>query len=283
MLLIRHGETEANLNLRYHGRHDSPLTERGVAQATAIGRLVRMQPEATSAMMISSPQPRARRTAELVRYQLEKPTIPIQLDERLCEVSIGGWEGLSQQEISQLAPGTFEGEERHGWCFRAPGGESYDVFEGRIRDWLSEATKNPSVIVVTHGIVARVLRGLYSGLPSSAALALPIPQDKIFRLSNGAFEELDVEVGLKMPRIVKVTPLTALHLLVEFDDGVTGRIDIGKQLSHGIETFRDAGVFQQVTIDDFGAVCWPTGFALSPDTAYDLARSQPTALTEVDQ
>jgi broad specificity phosphatase PhoE len=77
MLLIRHGETEANLNLRYHGRLHSPLTERGVAQATAIGRLVRMQPEAASAMMISSPQPRAKRTAELVRDHLEKPTIPI--------------------------------------------------------------------------------------------------------------------------------------------------------------------------------------------------------------
>ena len=271
MLLIRHGETEANLNLRYHGRLHSPLTERGVAQATAIGRLVRMQPEAASAMMISSPQPRAKRTAELVRDHLEKPTIPIQLDERLCEVSIGGWEGLSQQEISRLAPGTFEGEKRHRWCFRAPGGKSYDVFEARIRDWLSEATENPSVIVVTHGFVARVLRGLYLGLPSSAALALPIPQDKIFRLSNGAIEELDVEVGLKMPRIVKVTPLTALHLLVEFDDGVIGRIDIGQQLPHGIETFRDEATFQRVTINDFGAVCWPTGFALSPDTAYDLA------------
>jgi hypothetical protein len=79
-----------------------------------------------------------------------------------------------------------------------------------------------------------------------------------------------------MPRIAKVTPLTALQLLVEFDDGVIGRIDIGTQLSLRIETFRDEGTFEQVCINDFGAVCWPQVSRSVPTPAYDLARRSET-------
>ena len=45
IFLVRHGETEWNLMRRYQGRGDSPLTARGVAQAEAIGRLLRGLPE----------------------------------------------------------------------------------------------------------------------------------------------------------------------------------------------------------------------------------------------
>ena len=50
---------------------------------------------------------------------------------------------------------------------------------------------NPPVqIVVAHGIVTRVLRGLYADLPRQAALRLPVPQDRIFRLAEGRIEEI---------------------------------------------------------------------------------------------
>jgi probable phosphoglycerate mutase len=48
------------------------------------------------------------------------------------------------------------------------------------------------LIIVAHGVVSRVLRGLYAGMPPDAALALPVPQDSIFRLSEGRVEELPV-------------------------------------------------------------------------------------------
>jgi broad specificity phosphatase PhoE len=88
---------------------DSPLTERGVAQARAIGRRLRLLPDALRAPIASSPQPRARRTAELIRECLGERAMQVQLDERLCEVSIGRWEGLCEAEIAAVAPGTFEG------------------------------------------------------------------------------------------------------------------------------------------------------------------------------
>jgi hypothetical protein len=41
-------------------------------------------------------------------------------------------------------------------------------------------------------MVSRVLRGLYARLPREAALMLPVPQDKVFRLASGAIEEIRV-------------------------------------------------------------------------------------------
>jgi probable phosphoglycerate mutase len=47
-------------------------------------------------------------------------------------------------------------------------------------------------IAVAHGIVTRVLRGLYAGLPREVALSLPVPQDVIWRLADGRIDEITV-------------------------------------------------------------------------------------------
>jgi broad specificity phosphatase PhoE len=269
MMLVRHGETVSNLEQRYHGRRDSPLTERGIAQAQAIGRRLTTLLDSSSVEIISSPQPRAHRTAEIIRECFGSAVSPVRLDERLCEVSIGEWEGLSQAEIVALAPGTFEGEGRHNWCFCAPNGETYAEFELRLTRWLSEISDHAALIVVTHGIVARVLRGLYAALERSLALSLPIPQDRIFRLGEGKIEEIDLQISLAMPRITEVSALVGRRLYVEFNDGMTGTVDVRPLLDR-----IDENVFEQVVINDFGAVCWPTGHALGPDMIYNCIKRQ---------
>lgn len=193
ILLVRHGETRSNLERRYHGRLDSPLTPRGIAQAQAIGRRISALPEAASADVVASPQPRAVQTADIIREFLTRSTVRIRVDPRLCEISIGAWEGLGAAEIEAISPGIFDGDGRHNWFFRSPGGETYDAFVSRIRSWLGEVRDGPPLIAVTHGVVTRVLRGLYGGLSRSAALALSMPQNSFFRLSRGAIVEIPVE------------------------------------------------------------------------------------------
>jgi broad specificity phosphatase PhoE len=191
IVLVRHGETEWNRERRIQGRFDSPLTQRGVAQAHAIGRLIRKLPEAASARVVASPLGRATRTAEIIARHLQvrpEPTI----DGRLREISAGSWDGLTFRDIELRAPGTFDGDGRYEWSFHAPGGETYDSFAARVAEWLSEAVAAPFVIAVTHGVVSRVLRGLYASLPREIALTLPVPQDKVFRLSGGLIQELPV-------------------------------------------------------------------------------------------
>jgi len=192
ILLVRHGETEWNLQRRFQGRFDSPLTPRGVAQARAIGRRLAGLAETVAAPIIASPQGRALRTAEIIREELDRPG-SLDIDERLRELSIGSWDGLTYREIEARAPGVFTGDGRYEWYFRAPDGEGYAAFEARIGEWLREQHPAAPVIVVAHGLVGRVLRGLYAGLPRAAALSLPVPQDKVFRLSAGAIETLAVQ------------------------------------------------------------------------------------------
>ena len=79
--------------------------------------------------------------------------------------------------------------EEFEWYFQTPDGETYDGFAGRIAGWLAERGDGP-VIAVSHGVVTRVLRGLYAGLPRAGALRLPVPQDRIFRLAGGGIEEI---------------------------------------------------------------------------------------------
>jgi broad specificity phosphatase PhoE len=191
ILLLRHGETEWNLERRYQGRFDSPLTQRGIAQARAIGQLLATLPEAAFAPIVTSPQGRARRTAELILEQLNTRA-ELRLDDRLRELSLGAWDGLTYGEVASRSPGIFEGDGRYEWYFRSPDGESYDSFAGRIADWLNEPDHPPSTIVVAHGLVTRILRGLYAGLPRAVAFTLPVRQDQIFRLSAGMIEALAV-------------------------------------------------------------------------------------------
>ena len=192
IFLVRHGETEWNRTRRYQGWSDSPLTDQGRAQARAIGHLFCTLPEARSADLLASPLGRARHTAEIIRDCLGQ-TEPVRFDDRLRELSFGSWDGFTRADIAALMPGAFDDERRDEWYFATPDGETYEVFAGRVGAWLAEIqTGDQPVIAVTHGVVTRILRGLYAGLPRAAAMRLPVPQDRVFRLADGTIVEIAV-------------------------------------------------------------------------------------------
>jgi broad specificity phosphatase PhoE len=187
IFLVRHGETEWNRARRYQGWSDSPLTALGLSQAEALGRCLATLPEAARAEIIASPLGRARRTAEIIAACLGRAGPP-RLDERLREISLGSWDGLGRKEVRARIGASFVEFE---WYFETPDGEQYDEFAARIGSWLNEASsRDDPIIAVCHGVVTRVLRGIYAGLPRAAALRLAVPQDRIFRLNGGLIEEI---------------------------------------------------------------------------------------------
>lgn len=188
IFLVRHGETEWNRIGRYQGWLDSPLTPRGIAQAEAIGRRLATLPEAASATIVASPLDRAQHTAAIIARCLFRSEPPC-LDARLREATLGAWDGLDRREARARVRQLFAGAGRHEWYFYGPDGESYEAFAGRVAAWLGEQDDVP-VIAVCHGVVSRVLRGLYAGLPRATALALAVPQDRIYRLAAGRVEEI---------------------------------------------------------------------------------------------
>jgi broad specificity phosphatase PhoE len=192
--LVRHGETVWNRERRFQGRHDSPLTELGVAQAERIGRaLRRLATPVHEWTIVASPLGRAHRTASIIAEAIGREAAHIESDERLMELDLGCWEGLTFGEIDAMAPGTLHGCSPSEIFFRCPDGESYEDFAARVCGWANENAGRDRLIVVAHGLVSRMLRGTYGGLTREALLELAIPQDAIFRLTGGRIERLDLE------------------------------------------------------------------------------------------
>lgn len=186
--LIRHGETEWNAAGRFQGKLDSSLTGTGVRQAEAIGKRLAQLELAVDAF-VCSPLGRTRQTAEIIAGCARLP--PVQYDDRLAEVSLGSWDGLTHIDIDAQWPGLLDGSTPFDWFFRSPDGESHDAVLRRARCWLDQ--RQGVTLAVSHGLVGRVIRGAYSGLSKTDALSLPVPQDVIWKLSDGRIEPVFVD------------------------------------------------------------------------------------------
>jgi broad specificity phosphatase PhoE len=108
LLLARHGQTDWNADRRFQGHTDTALSERGRAQAHALGRALRGH-RVTAAYV--SPMRRAVETAEIALADAGIPFTPI---EALRELSLGAWEGCTVDEIRQQ-----DGDPYAAWL-RAP-------------------------------------------------------------------------------------------------------------------------------------------------------------------
>ena len=191
IFLIRHGQTEFNLQRRLQGRMDSPLTELGVEQARRMGRVLKQavsDPETWT--IISSPLGRTRRTAEIICETIGLGC-EIETDDRLMEIDVGDWEGLNGEEIEAVTPGA---RSAPGWLLSAPGGETWETASERVAGWLAEhdVRDGRRRLVVSHGITGRILRALYEREDPAGLWSTPSPpQDAVFRLWEGRIYRLD--------------------------------------------------------------------------------------------
>jgi broad specificity phosphatase PhoE len=177
LLLARHGESVWNAEKRFQGHTDIALSDRGRAQAEALGRALRGYQVAA---VYVSPFARARETAEVAlraladsRAATAKPGRPERwgsggllgapsttIVEELRELSLGEWEGCTVDEVRAR-----EGDPYRAWL-RAPhdcpppGGEPLPMVSARVRaavDRIAAAHPNgEDVLVVSHGGVISV-------------------------------------------------------------------------------------------------------------------------------
>jgi hypothetical protein len=76
-----------------------------------------------------------------------------------------------------------------------------------------------------------------------------------------------------MHRVQKVRALPDYRLFVEFSDGVRGTVDLSSRLFGSVfKPLEDPELFSQVSIDRFGAICWPNGADLAPDALHERLR-----------
>ncbi|NOU27056.1 MAG: histidine phosphatase family protein [Polyangiaceae bacterium] len=180
--LVRHGETVWNAAGRFQGARDSALTARGREQAAAVGRVLAATLGNGSAPLVAHVSPRGR-TQETAAILGRHVALELREEPRLAEVSLGCWEGLTEYEIEVEYPGVRAGTTAFDWYFRSPDGERLEAARERVAAWLAEV-RGP-VLAVSHGLVGRIVRGVFLGLTDEAMLELPIPQHTVYALVDG--------------------------------------------------------------------------------------------------
>ena len=188
---IRHGETDWNAEARLQGQADTDLNETGRAQASRNGQhLAELVADPAGFDFVSSPMRRTRETMERLRAAMGLDPAGYRTDARLVEVNFGDWQGHTFVELEAVDPGCFARRQADKWTFVPPGegAESYDRLAARVRPWLEGVAG--ATVCVTHGGVMRAVFSLVGALEPNEAVMLPIPQDRILRLRQGALEWL---------------------------------------------------------------------------------------------
>lgn len=188
--LCRHGETAYNRERRLQGRTDTELNALGQRQAEAMADLLHdlvARDPSPDWRIIASPLRRTRETAAAISARLD---VPVEFDERLVEIDVGQWSNRLRDDVQRENAELFKSPE---WAFASPGGETYDDVMGRVSSWLAEQAPESErrLIVVSHGIAGRLLRGAYAGLSRAEVMAQDVPQDAIFRLMGGQVDRFD--------------------------------------------------------------------------------------------
>ena len=98
LVLLRHGQSQWNLENRFTGWWDVDLSEAGVGEARAAGRLLREQGFDFDCCF-TSVLTRAIRTLHLVLHEMDRLWLPVTKDWRLNERHYGGLTGLNKQEM----------------------------------------------------------------------------------------------------------------------------------------------------------------------------------------
>lgn len=154
VLLIRHGETQWNVDNRVQGHLDVPLTERGEEQARRLRDW--LDTDALDAIYASDLS-RAYRTAELLA---EGRGLAAITESRLREARFGVFEGLTATEIAAAHPEAYHLWRTDAIRNRPPGGETLEELHDRCMEALQEhLPKHPgqTVAVVAHGGPVRIM------------------------------------------------------------------------------------------------------------------------------
>jgi probable phosphoglycerate mutase len=148
--LARHGETADNADGRVQGSIDTPLNDRGRAQAH---RLAGEAAALNVSAVYSSQLARALETAEIVAARIG---LQPRVDRRFAESYRGEWEGRLLSDIERDEPDAWHAWRRGQHDFRFPGGESLAEHVARVGDALREV-EQPALVVCHGGTVRAAL------------------------------------------------------------------------------------------------------------------------------
>lgn len=216
LVLIRHGQSQWNLENRFTGWWDVDVTEKGAEEARAAGRLMRDK-GLDFDIAFTSLQTRAIKTLNLALEEMTRLWLPVEKDWRLNERHYGGLTGLDKAETAarhgdeqvhiwrrsfDIPPPPMEAgsefdlsKDRRYEGIAIPNTESLkDTIERVLPYWQSriapELKAGKRVIISAHGNSLRALVKHLSGIADDAITSLEIPtgQPIVYNLDDNLSE-----------------------------------------------------------------------------------------------
>jgi len=195
LLLVRHGQSEANVAGLLVGRLDSPLTELGRRQAKLLGEVFASR-STTPRRIVTSPLLRARQTSDAIAEALAGggragERLEVKVDERFVELDYG--------ELDGKAPSDLESGLWDGWrsdpSWRPPGGETLEEVGVRVAAAcaaLASEAVGDDVVIVSH----------VSPIKAAVSWALGAGPELSWRLSLGVASISRIAIGPAGPALV---------------------------------------------------------------------------------
>ena len=187
-VIVRHGQSVANLEERYAGCYNALLTPLGKKQAELLTEYILKTYRVDA--VYSSPLSRAIETVEKIA---SRSGVVLNVCEGLREIDGGKWEGLSLREIAENYP-----QDAYLWKTdigraRPTGGESFAQVQARADKALrkiAEESADKTVVIGTHGGVIRSMQCLFNGVPITEMKNIPwTPNASVSEINyeNGAY------------------------------------------------------------------------------------------------
>ena len=169
LYIIRHGQTDWNVEGKIQGRQDIPLNDMGRRQARALADGMKSRPVAS---VYSSPKRRAMETAEAIAGPLG---LTVKAVPQLMEIGYGDWEGRSAEDILTTDRELYESWWQHPATVAPPGGETLNQVDERCRqawDMIRSGMKGDTAVVAHGGTLAHFIVHLLEGQPEAKEIVV---------------------------------------------------------------------------------------------------------------
>lgn len=218
--LVRHGMPEKSTSEKeYIGVTDRPLSTRGRAEASQLGRyFLQRLPATVTVRILTSPLQRCRQTAEEIQRVLSDGGIKLPeplVVEALHEIDLGAWEGKSVREIRERFPEAYEARGHALGTYHTPGGESFLEagvrFQNAIETYASDTDVSEILLIVAHAGVIRAYLSLLTGRDLDHLMDIPLPYASVTELEVDQQDVDDeafypVKPGVSVDRKVDAAP-----------------------------------------------------------------------------
>ncbi len=169
LYIIRHGQTDWNVQGRIQGRQDIPLNAAGRSQAQMLAKGMEKRPVTA---IYSSPQLRAMETAKALAGNQGVEVIPLP---ELVEIGYGDWEGRTASDILTKERKLYEEWWQHPATVAPPGGETLNQVDARCKkawEWIKGEIKGDTAVVAHGGTLAHFIVHLLEGRPDAAEIVV---------------------------------------------------------------------------------------------------------------